>query len=234
MPIDNRPFPRFVADASSHGIPHGRFAERLATVFKAACEEIEDLPEGTAIPDEFTWFPERAWSGRVWIPASGTSEAVLDEGGEPETIELYGFVSFVQPEGGDPTDFKASADFTDVIAEDNPDWTIDISDEVIGAWHGEEGREASMTLVWGRSLVRDAFAVTAELEEVAVDQDPLFGAQGGRVDRFTLIAPDALKGYGDDAYLEIKLWTSRGKQVARESLYEIEEPEAEPAPETEQ
>jgi hypothetical protein len=154
---------------------------------------------------------------------------VLEEGGEAEPIELFGFVSFVQPEGGDPTDFKASADFTDVIAADNPDWTIDISDEVIGTWHGEEGREAAMTLVWGRSLVRDAFAVTAELEGVTVDQDPLFGGQGARADRFTLIAPDALKNYGDDAYLEVKLWTSRGKQVARESLYEIEEPQEVPA-----
>ena len=84
-----------------------------------------------------------------------------------------------------------------------------------------------MTLVWGRSLVRDAFAVTAELDGVTVDQDPLFGGQGAKVDRFTLIAPDALQNYGDDAYLEVKLWTSRGKEVARESLYEIEEPEAE-------
>ena len=52
-------------------------------------------------------------------------------------------------------------------------------------------------------------------------------------DRFTLIAPDALKNYGDDAYLEIRLWTNRGKEVARESLYEIEVPEVEaeePAP----
>ena len=227
MPIDNRPFPRFVADASRHGIPHGRFAERLATAFKAACEEIEDLPEGTAIPDELTWFPERAWSGRVWVPVSADGEAVIEEGGEPEPVEFYGFVSFVQPEGGDPADFRASADFTDVVAADNPDWTIDVSDEVIGTWHGEQGREAAMTLVWGRSLVRDAFAVTAELEGVTVDQDPLFGGQGKASDRFTLIAPDALRNYGDDAYLEIRLWNSRGKQVARESLYEIEEPETE-------
>ncbi len=231
MPIDNRPFPRFVADASRHGIPHGRFAERLATAFKAACEEIEDLPEGTVIPDELDWFLERAWSGRVWVPVSGNSEAVIEEGGEPEPIELFGFVSFVQPEGGDPTDFKATADFTDVVADDNPDWTIDISDEVIGTWRGEQGREAAMTLVWGRSLVSGAFAVTAELAEVTVDQDPLFGSQGGQPERFTLIAPDALKNYGDDADLEIRLWTSRGKEVARESLYEIEEPESEEAPE---
>ena len=232
MPIDNRPFPRFVADASRHGIPHGRFAERLATAFRAACEEIEDLPEGTAIPDQLTWFPERAWSGRVWVPVSAASEAVLEEGGEPEPIEIFGFVSFVQPEGDDPTDFRASADFTDVVAADNPDWTIDISDEVIGTWHGEQGREASMTLVWGRSLVQGAFAVTAELDEVTVDQDPLFGDQSGQADRFTLIAPDALKNYGDDAYLEIRLWTSRGREVARESLYEIEEPEDGEAPPT--
>ena len=132
-------------------------------------------------------------------------------------------MSFIQPEGGDPADFRASADFTDIIAADNPDWTIDISDEVIGTWHGEEGREAAMTLVWGRSLVREAFAVTAELE-VTVDQDPLFGEQSSQADRFTLIAPDALKNYGDDAFLEIRLWTSRGKEVARESLYEIEQP----------
>ncbi len=227
MPIDNRPFPRFVADASRHGIPHGRFAERLATAFKDACGEIDDLPAGTGIPDELTWFPERAWSGRVWVPVSADTEAVLEEGGEPEPVELFGFVSFVQPDGGDPTDFRASADFTDVVAADNPDWTIDISDEVIGTWHGEQGREAAMTLVWGRSLVRDAFAVTAELDEVTVDQDPLFGGQGGSADRFTLIAPDALKNYGDDAYLEIRLWTSRGREVARESLYEIEAPEEE-------
>ncbi|MCB0868764.1 MAG: hypothetical protein KDB48_08705 [Solirubrobacterales bacterium] len=224
MPIDNRPFPRFVADASRHGIPHGRFAERLTAAFKDACGQIADLPQGTVIPDSFTWFPERAWSGRVWIPAAGETEAVIEKGGEPETIELYGFVSFIQPEGGDPADFRASADFTDIIAADNPDWTIDISDEVIGTWHGEEGREAAMTLVWGRSLVREAFAVTAELDEVTVDQDPLFGEQSSQADRFTLIAPDALKNYGDDAFLEIRLWTSRGKEVARESLYEIEQP----------
>jgi hypothetical protein len=217
MPLENRPIPRFVADASQHGIPHGRFAERLGTVFKDACAEIEDLPEGAVVPDEIMWFPERAWAGRVWVPASANGEAVLKEGEEPVAIEYFGFVTFIQPEGGDPSDFRASVDFTDVIAADNPEWAIDLGDEVIGKWSGENGREADITLIWGRSLVRDAFAATAELDGIAVDQDPLFQ------DRFTLIAPDALKNYGDDAYLDIYLWTSRGKQVARESLYDIEE-----------
>jgi hypothetical protein len=221
MAIDNKPIPRFVADASQHGIPHGRFAERLTTVFRDACGEIDDLPEGTGLPGEITWFPERAWSGRVWIPASADGEAVLADGEEPEPIEFFGFVSFVQPEGGDPTDFKASADFTDIVAADNPEWSIDLSDEVIGVWQGENGRQADVTLVWGRSMVRDAYAATAELGELTVDQDPLFS------NRFTLLAPDALKNYGDEAYLEIHLWNSRGKPLGSESLYDIETPEAE-------
>lgn len=227
MALDNRPIPRFVADASQHGIPHGRFAERLATVFKDACAEIEDLPEGAVQPEEIVWFPERAWAGRVWVPASANGEAVLGEGQEPVSIEYFGFVTFIQPEGGDPSDFRASVDFTDVVAADNPGWAIDLGDEVIGKWAGENGREADITLIWGRSLVRDAYAATAELDGIAVDQDPLFQ------DRFTLIAPDALKNYGDEAYLDIYLWNSRGKQVARESLYDIEEVEPAVAGETE-
>jgi hypothetical protein len=226
MTIENRPIPRFIADASQHGIPHGRFAERLSAVFREACGQIEDLPEGTEIPEQVTWFPERAWSGRVWIPASATGQAVMppeegehaaEDDGEPVEVEYFGFVSFIQPVGGDPEDFRAKADFTDIVAADNPEWKIDLNDEVIGKWEGEQGRTADITLVWGRSLVRDAYAVTAEIDGFALDQDPLFD------DRFTLIAPDALKNYGDDHYLDIHLWTSRGREVASESLYDIEE-----------
>ena len=224
MTIENRPIPRFIADASQHGIPHGRFAERLSTVFRDACVGISDLPEGTEPPDEIIWFPERAWSGRVWVPASAAGTAVMEEGGEPVTIEFFGFVSFIQPTGGDPEDFRASADFTDVIAAENPEWTIDLNDEVIGKWEGEQGRIADVTLVWGRSLVRDAYAVSAEIEGMAVDQDPLFE------DRFTLVAPDALKGYGDDYYLDIHLWSQRGREVAQESLYDIEEVDSDDVP----
>jgi hypothetical protein len=38
-----------------------------------------------------------------------------------------------------------------------------------------------------------------------------------------MIAVDAVKGFPDDLYLEIKVWSAQGQQLAAESLYE--EPE---------
>jgi hypothetical protein len=123
-------------------------------------------------------------------------------------------VSYVQPEEGDPSDLKAGADFTDVLAEDNPGWRIDINDEVIGRWRGESGMEGGVTLIWGRPLVRGAVAATAEIETECVDQEAISD------ERFTLIALDALVGYGDDIFLEVKLWSRRAQELAAESLYD--------------
>ncbi len=207
MPPNPRPIPRFIADSTQEGIPHGRFAERLVSEFRTACERIEDLPEGTEIPAEVEWFPERAWGGRVWVPATARTE------GPEGTLELFGHVSYELPEGGEPGAFRTAADFTDVLAEENPDWRIDINDDVIGKWRGENGRAGSVTLVWGRPLVRGAVAASAELEAETVDQEVVSD------ERFTLVALDALKGYGDDVFLEVKLWSRRAQELASESLY---------------
>jgi len=207
MPPNPRPIPRFIADSSQEGIPHGRFAERLAESFKQACAEIEDLPEGVEPPAEIDWFPERAWGGRVWVPFAARAEAPNGR------LELFGYVSYVQSEGGEPDDFQAKADFTDVLAEDNPDWKIDLNDEVIGRWRGENGRVGAVTLVWGRPLVQGAVAAGAELEMETVDQELVSDG------RFTLVALDALEGYGDDIYLQVKLWNRRAQELATESLY---------------
>ena len=207
MPPNPRPIPRFIADSTQEGIPHGRFAERLVAEFRTACEQIEDLPDGTEIPAEVEWFPERAWGGRVWVPATARTE------GPEGTLELFGHVSYELPEGGEPDAFRATADFTDVLAEENPDWRIDINDDVIGQWRGENGRAGAVTLVWGRPLVRGAVAASAELEAETVDQEVVSD------ERFTLIALDALKGYGDDIFLEVKLWSRRAEELAGESLY---------------
>jgi len=202
-----RPIPRFVADTTQEGIPHGRFAERLREEFAKAVERIDDLPAGAELPVEVDWFPERAWGGRVWIPCSAKSES------EEGRLELFGHVSYVQPPGGEPGDFAAKADFTDILAEDNEDWRIDLNDDVVGRWRGENGRAGAVTLVWGRPLVRGAVAATAVLEAETVDQELI--SQG----RFTLIALDALEGYGDEIFMEVKLWSRRADELASETLY---------------
>jgi hypothetical protein len=207
MPPNPRPIPRFIANSTQEGIPHGRFTERLAEAFKQACEEIEDLPEGVEPPGELDWFPERAWGGRVWVPCTAGVE------GPNGKVELFGYVAYVQPEGGEPGDFQAKADFTDVLAEDNPDWKIDLNDEVIGRWRGESGRAGAVTLVWGRPLVQGAVAAGAELDLETVDQEVVSDG------RFTLVALDALTGYGDDIFLQVKLWNRRAQELASESLY---------------
>jgi hypothetical protein len=203
-----RPIPRFIADTSQEGIAAGRFAARLREAFVEAVAEITDLPTGAAVPEEVDWFPERAWGGRVWVPCSALTES------EEGTLELFGHVSYELPSGeGDPTGFAATADFTDVLAEDNADWKIDLNDDVIGRWRGENGRAGAVTLVWGRPLVRGAVAATAELDDEAVDQEEILR------DRFTLVALDALEAYGDDLFMGIKLWSRRGQELAAESLY---------------
>jgi hypothetical protein len=58
-------------------------------------------------------------------------------------------------------------------------------------------------------LVPGGTTVTAELANLAVDQTDLIE------DRFTLIAPDNYRG----DFLEIKLWSQGGDELARESLY---------------
>lgn len=215
MPPNPRPIPRFIADSTQEGIPHGRFAERLVGEFRAACGQIDDLPDGVALPDEVEWFPERAWSGRVWVPATARVQVPgKTSTDDARTLELFGHVSYALPEGGEPADFRATADFTDVLAEDNADWRIDLNDDVIGKWRGENGRVGDVTLVWGRPLVRGAVAATAELETETVDQEVVSD------ERFTLIALDALKGYGDDVFLEVKLWSRRAQELATESLYD--------------
>ena len=202
-----RPIPSFIADSTQEGIPHGRFAERLREEFGKAVDGIGDLPEGVELPAEVDWFPERSWGGRVWVPCSARSES------ENGRLELFGHVSYVQPPEGEPAGFAAKADFTDILADDNPDWRIDLNDDVVGRWRGENGRAGAVTLVWGRPLVRGAIAATAVLETETVDQELISQA------RFTLIALDALEGYGDDVFMEVKLWSRRADELASETLY---------------
>jgi hypothetical protein len=212
VPPVRRPIPRFIADASVEGLPYGRWGQRLRDQFAKACEP--HVAEAGGPPGEVIWFPERAWGRRVFVPAVASVE------GAAEPSEYFGFVSFIRPAEGEPGEagsFEARADFTDVTADQNPDWMIDLNEEVIGEWRGEGDRRGDVTLVWGTPLVRGAQAATAELEAEVVDQTPVTD------ERFTLMALDAVKGFPDELYLEIKIWSAQAHQLAAESLYE--EPE---------
>jgi hypothetical protein len=207
MPPVERFVCRFAAEPSQEGLPHGAWAQTLQAEFLAACLRIdaEDADIGEA--RELRYHPDRTWNGRTYIPV--TARTTTD-------LELFGYVSFV-PGDPEPTDFAASADYTDETAERNPDWKIDINEEVIGTWRGEGGRSADMTLVWGEPLISRARVATAELAGLAVDQCAIVE------ERFTLIAPD---NYRSD-FLDVKLWDADGRELASESLYVEDEEDTE-------
>ncbi len=213
-PPTARPFPAFIADATQEPTPYGRWAESLAEEFARACLPYAGEAGVEVDVTDVRWFPERIWGGRVYVPASAKAETPAGA-----NVEYYGHVSFVRPKDGNATDLQAKADFTDVTADDNPDWKIDLNDDVIGTWRAEAERGGDVTLIWGLPLLRGAVAATAEVGDVLVDQSPV--VEG----RFTLVAADNLRGFGDPLYLDIRLWDRELRQLAAESLYVEDEPE---------
>jgi hypothetical protein len=207
LPPTSRLVVSFAAEPPQEALPYGRWADTLRGHFLAAVAEIDAGEEELGEPGEIAWFPDRTYGGRTYVPATARTSTGL---------ELFGYVSFAEDESGGPDDFAARADFTGETADANPGWQIDLNEEVIGRWRGEEGNAADMTLIWGVPLVANGAVVTAELADLAVDQCALVD------DRFTLIAPDAYRG----DYLDVKLFSARSQELARESLY-VEDDEEE-------
>ena len=200
MPPTTRQVISFAAEPPQEALPYGRWADTLRDHFLGACKTIDpDGDDELGEPGEISWFPDRTFGGRTYIPGVARTA-----GG----YELIGFVSFSE-RSGSPNDFEAHVDYTAELAESNPDWKLDLNDEVVGSWRGEPGRTAEMTLVWGTPLIPGGAIVTAELADLAVDQCELVE------ERFTLLAPD---NYRSD-FLEVKLWSRRGDELAVESLY---------------
>ncbi len=199
MPPTDRFVISFAAEPPQESLPYGRWADTLREHFLAACREIDTEDEDLGEAGDIAWFPDRSYSGRTYVPAVARTTT---------GYELFGYVSFSESSGG-PSEFAAVADFTSETAESNPDWKLDLNDDVVGGWRGEKGNRAEMTLVWGVPLIPGGAIVTAELASLAVDQCELVE------ERFTLVAPD---NYRSD-FLEVKLWDNRGSELASESLY---------------
>jgi hypothetical protein len=195
VPPVPRQVPLFIAEPPQEPLPYGRWEDALREHFAAAAE--------TEI-GRIAWFPDRTWGGRTYVPAT----APTDNGGE-----VFGYVSYTREhEGAQAANFAAAADYTDETAEQNPDWTLDLSDHEIGSWRGPQGRRGLITLVWGVALVANGAVATTELGPTTTDQCELVD------DRFTLVSLDAYTG----DYVEVRLYGARGAELARESLYEDE------------
>ena len=187
----------FAAEPPQEPLPYGRWAEALAERFLEAAREEAEGEIGA-----LSWFPERTWSGRTYVPVT----APLSEGGE-----ICGFVSYAREhEGAQATDFQAVAYATEDTAADNPDWTLDLNDEQIGQYRGSEGRRGRVTLVWGAALVANGVVATAELGPTTTDQCELVE------DLFTLVSLDDFTG----DYVEVRLYGPKGTELAREPLYD--------------
>src|SRR5207245_9939458 len=201
MPPEERFVPRFAAEPPQEEAPHGRWEARLRQELLAGLPALTQGAVELGEPGEVLWYPDRSVHGRTYLPATCPAAS---------GYELFGYVRFLSAvEGREPSDFSAHLDFTDETATRNPDWQLDLCDEVIGSWRGHAGAVAAMTLVWGHPLVSGARIATAELAGLTVDQCELDS------ERFTLIAPD---DYRHDL-LEIAVFDGRGRELARESLY---------------
>ena len=196
------PICRFAAEPPQGGLPP---EETLQAEFLAAClrVEVEEGDPDLGAAGEIHWFPDRTWSGRTYVPATTRTDTGL---------EIFGYVSFSPTDDG-ATDLYAWADYTPDVAEDHPEWRMDISQEVVGGWRGDRGMVAAMTLIWGVPFERRGQVVTAELGPDTVDETEVVG------ERFTLLAPDAY----DDEYLDVVLKDRAGNELVRESLYEDDE-----------
>ena len=199
MPPSERPSPMFAAEPPQEPLPYGRWEEALADHFlRAVATETGEEEVG-----ELTWFPDRSFDGRTYVPVT----APAGEG------EVCGYVSYLREhEGAQATDFNADAYFTEDTAEANPDWKLDLSDLEIGHWRGVQGRRGKVTLVWGVALVDNGAVATAELGPTTTDQCELVE------DRFTIISLDDYTG----DFVEVHLFGPKGMELAKESLYEEE------------
>jgi len=187
----------FAAEPPQEPLPYGRWAETLAERFAEAVGK----ETGEQVDGEVTWFPDRSFDGRTYMPAS----APAGDG------EVCGYVSYRREhEGAQATDFTADAYYTEDTAEANPDWVLDLSDLEIGHWRGPQGRRGKVTLVWGVALVANGAVATAELGPTTTDQCELLD------DRFSLVSLDDYTG----DFVEVRLYGPRGMELARESLYE--------------
>ena len=143
MPPTDRFVISFAAEPPQEPLPYGRWADTLAGHFRAAVRELDTEGEDIGEVDtEISWFPDRTYGGRTYVPAvartSGGYRAVrvrLVQRGSRRARATS----------------RPQVDFTSELAEANPDWKLDLNDEVIGSWRGEQGKTGRHDAGLGRA-----------------------------------------------------------------------------------
>ena len=70
MPPEDRFVPRFAAEPPQDLLPYGRWSQTLTQEFLSACLRIDSAGDELGEPDEVTWYPDRTWHGRTFVPAT--------------------------------------------------------------------------------------------------------------------------------------------------------------------
>src|SRR3954462_7453206 len=124
MPPEPVFVPRFAAEPPQEQLPSGRWADTLRVELLRAAQELGEIGE----LGDIVWFPDRTYSGRTFVPATARTST---------NLELFGYVSYVVT--GEPGAYHTAVDVTEDLAEDNPEWQIDLNDDVIAPWRGKGG-----------------------------------------------------------------------------------------------
>ena len=207
MPPEPRLVPRFAAEPPQELLPYGRWAARLQAELLGACLRIDGGEQGEiGEVGEIAWYPDRSWHGRTYVPATATTSAGLRSSATS--------ASCARGRRSDRLPRHRRRHRRDRRGQ--PRLAIDLCDEVIGSWRGEDGKVAAMTLVWGRPLVagardRHGRAVRPVRRPVRPAGRPLHADRAGRLQGDTL---------------EVLAFDKRGNELARESLYAEDEDES--------
>src|ERR1044071_4470407 len=109
MPREDRLVVRFGAEPPQDPLPYGRWADPLQAELLAAALRINTEGPELGDPGSMTWFPDRTWAGRTFVPVSTRTSNALD---------LYGYVSFTPGDAdNEPGEFYSWADFTPETAD---------------------------------------------------------------------------------------------------------------------
>src|SRR5262249_3414936 len=79
MPPVERPVCQFAAEPPQSPLPHGRWADTLQAEFMAACLRVKpEEGDDVGTPGTITWFPDRTFSGRTYVPGTAHTSTGME------------------------------------------------------------------------------------------------------------------------------------------------------------